>query len=372
MRTRVLYLISSLAQGGAERHLLELVRCLDTRRFEPVIAVLRPDLHYREDGAPARIVLGSGSWPAARGRLITTLRAVRPAIVHCYLNDGNLWGRLATQLAPGRRPRVLTSVHLDDMSLFYRGAERLLRRASDRIVAHSESIRRLLVDRLQIPSQAVQVIANGVDTTRFRPPTDLERERARHELAFTRGELVAVMPARLCAQKNQTGVLAALGQLRAAGHLPRAFRLVLAGRVSSQVVLQQIRFAIWRHRLDAHVQLAGPVADVKRLLWAADVALLPSLTEASPLAALEAMATGLPLALTHASNTDRVLVDSEHGWELADHRPGTIADALYRVFTTSRAQRIAMGSRARAHVEANFLVRRVADDFQRLYAQLAS
>ena len=46
-KTKILYLISSLAQGGAERHLVELVRGLDPGRFETEICVLGDKTHFK-------------------------------------------------------------------------------------------------------------------------------------------------------------------------------------------------------------------------------------------------------------------------------------------------------------------------------------
>ena len=114
---KIFYLISSLAQGGAERHLLDLARRLDRDRFESDICVLNDRAHFKGDvpeGQP-RYRLGSRVWayPPAFARLVGALRAARPRIVHTYMNDANLWGRIASTFV-GPRPRVMTSVHLDE------------------------------------------------------------------------------------------------------------------------------------------------------------------------------------------------------------------------------------------------------------------
>ena len=97
-------------------------------------------------------------WPPAFARLVAALRAAQPDILHTYLNDGNLWGRLGGGLRRPR-PRIMTSVHLDDMGPGYRWLERRLAARSDLIIAHSRSIERLLVDELGIARERVVVIA---------------------------------------------------------------------------------------------------------------------------------------------------------------------------------------------------------------------
>src|ERR1051325_7371643 len=175
---KIFYLISSLAQGGAERHLLDLVRRLDRDRFDSDICVLNDRAHFKADvpeGQP-RYRLGSRVWayPPAFARLVRALREARPQIVHMYMNDANLWGRLAASFVRPR-PLVMTSVHLDDMGPGYRWLERRLAGRSDCIVAHSRSIERLLVEKLGIPRERVVVIANGIDPERFRPAAAADR-----------------------------------------------------------------------------------------------------------------------------------------------------------------------------------------------------
>src|SRR4051794_14251402 len=157
---KIFYLISSLAQGGAERHLLDLARRLDRDRFDSDICVLNDRAHFKgdvPDGQP-RFRLGSRVWASAFPRLVAALREARPPILHTYMNDANLWGRLAASFV-GPRPRIMTSVHLDDMGPGYRWLERRLAGRSDLIVAHSRSIQQLLVDRLGIAHERVVVIA---------------------------------------------------------------------------------------------------------------------------------------------------------------------------------------------------------------------
>ncbi len=375
-KTRVLYLISSLAQGGAERHLVDLVRGLPPDRWQPEICVRSGQVHYKSElpaGQPHHL-LDSRVWasPAAFSRLVRALRSARPQIVHAYMNDANLWARLAVRAAGQPRPRVITSVHLDDMSAWYRWGEPRLAAWSDRIVAHSRSIERFLVDQLGLPSRLVTVIPNGVDQEQFRPATEDQRRRARQARNFTPEQLIALMPARIAAQKNQDLVAEGLGALKSAGELPPSFRLLLAGRVSSPGYERRVRAAIARHGLADQVQFLGAVTDMPALYAAADVVLMPSQTEASPIAALEALACGVPVLISAPANTDQVLVDGRHGWQIDEATASTIAAGLRAILRTTAAQRQPMGQCARQHVLERFTLQRVVRDFERLYDELTA
>jgi glycosyltransferase involved in cell wall biosynthesis len=373
-KTKILYLISSLAQGGAERHLLDLVRRLDPGRYEADICMLRDRVHFQGDvpaGQP-RYLLGSRTWfsPRAFTRLRRAIDDAQPDVLHAYLNDGNLWARLATLAGP--RPRIITSVHLDDMPAVYRWLERRLASRSDRIVAHSRSIERLLVGRLGVPAARVQVIANGIEPERFKPLAQNEVRAARAAYGLERKDFVALMPARIAYQKNQDLVVAALAKLKAAQALPERARLLLAGRVSDRKLGRRLTAAVARAGLHAHVRFLGPVRDMQRLYAAADVVLMPSRTEASPIAALEALACGVPVLISAAANTDGVLVDGKHGWQIDEPTVASIEQALREILDAPAEVRRERGAAGRAHVLGRFTCARVADDFMRLYDSLAA
>ena len=373
MKRRILYLISTLLQGGAQRHLLELIRFLDPSRFEIAICALTGENHFGADlpaGQPAYQLGSPVFWnPLAFVRLTAALKDFRPDILHCYMNDGNLWGRLASRV---HRPRaVLTSVHLDDMSPVHRFWERRLHGWTDRIVAHSRSIERLLVEDLGVPASKVTVIANGVDVGRFTLASDETRQQARRSRALGDDMLVAVMPARIAEQKNQDLVIEALGRLKSRGALPAGFRLLLAGNISSHALARKVNQLIARYELGPQVQQLGPVKDMPALFAAADVAFLPSRTEASPIAALEALSAGIPVLISDTSNTDDVVLPGQHGWQVKANDLPELERAIETILATSPAERSALGRAGRAHVEARFTNQRVADDFNRLYDVLA-
>jgi glycosyltransferase involved in cell wall biosynthesis len=373
-KTKVLFLISSLAQGGAERHLIDLVRRLQSRDFQADICVLKNRVHF-EGEVPAgqpRYVLNANTWvsPLAFRRLVSVIQEARPDIVHAYLNDGNLWARLATAFVRGTRPRVITSVHLDDMPAVYRCLERRLASRSDRIVAHSRSIERLLVDRLGVHRARVQTITNGIATERFHVANVEERRRARAHYELDDNAFVALMPARIAPQKNQDLVVAALARLKAAHALPANVRLLFAGRSAYPRFDRRLRASIGAADLGAHVRFLGAVRDVQQLYAAADAVLMPSRTEASPIAAMEAMACGIPVLLSAAANTDAVLLDGRHGWEISNTTADSIAAVLPRIFALAPKTRSEMGAAARAHILAGFGFDRVASDFVHLYEAL--
>src|SRR5690349_12236892 len=98
IRPKVLYILTTLDVGGAERSLLEVLRRMDLTRLRPLMCslisagALRPA--YEALGVPV-IELGVAPGLAeARGlRLLPLLARFRPQIVHSRLILSNLWAR---------------------------------------------------------------------------------------------------------------------------------------------------------------------------------------------------------------------------------------------------------------------------------------
>ena len=372
-RIRILYLSPSLAQGGAERHVVELARNLDPDRFEVALCVVRPGVHYTRElpeGEPRFLLSRRLFSPGAFAGVVKTLRRFQPHVFHAHLNDGNLLARLATRFA--KVPAVVTSVHLDEMGWGYRVAERLLWRRSDCVVGVSRGVGDFLTGTIGIPAARVKVIVNGVDPMLFVPGDAQQQEAARRQFGVPAGALAALMPARISRQKNQDLVVEAMGRLKSAGKLPAHFQLLLAGRISSQGVQRRIDQLVAEHGLRDNVRHLGLVTDMQSLYWASNVVLMPSQTEGSSLAAFEAMSAGLPVLASDRGNSDGAVVDGVHGWVVPANDLGALEGALERLIALRPEAIHRLGAAGRERVESQYTVKRVARDFEALYESLVA
>ena len=136
------------------------------------------------------------------------------------------------------------------------------------------------------------VIPNAVDTRRFAFNEQVRRE-VRQELGLG-DSFVIGMVGRLSEEKNPGYGVELMPRLLK--QLPDAL-LVMAGNGPEE---EKLRQRIRDLGLEKQVRLLGRRADVDRLYQAFDVFLLPSFTEGFPVAAVEAMASGLPVLLSDA------------------------------------------------------------------------
>jgi len=187
------------------------------------------------------------------------------------------------------------------------------------------------------------MIANGVDPTRFEPGPSPVRAR----LGIGADETVILLARRLVEKNGVTWFAKALGPLKGT-----PFRVVVAGEGVERPAMEAI---LAENGMLERTIFLGSVAntDMPDIYRAADLSVLPSLAEATSIAGLEAMATGLPLVGTNVGGIPTIIENGTTGFLVPPHSPGTMANALWPLISDADLRR-RMGAAARAKVEREF------------------
>jgi glycosyltransferase involved in cell wall biosynthesis len=227
---------------------------------------------------------------------------------------------------------------------------------TDGIIACSTRVRDAFRARHpRYPSRRLIVIENGVDTSSRAPVADA--------LASVRkpGHRVVVTVARLDPVKDLGTMIRALATLG-----DRKVQLVLVGDGPTREELTALTRDLG---LEERVTFLGFRRDVADILRAADVFALSSISEGMPLAALEAMAAGLPVVATAVGGTPEVVRDGVTGLLVPARDPNAFGAALARVLDDD-ALRASMGAASRARVEASFSLRVTTERYLDAYEAL--
>jgi glycosyltransferase involved in cell wall biosynthesis len=116
------------------------------------------------------------------------------------------------------------------------------------------------------------------------------------------------------------------------------------------------------------IKLLGRVDDVRGLLWASDAFAMPSLKEGLGVAALEAMASGLPVIASDVGGLREVVEDDRTGIIVPPANPEKIASAIKRL-AESPELRSQMSAAARARVVENYSMEQMAARTLALYRE---
>jgi glycosyltransferase involved in cell wall biosynthesis len=325
-RLKVLFLAQRLGLGGAEQLLLGLATRLPTERFEVVVGCLtREDLIAKElKRAGVRVVLLPGAPgprdPLALQRLLRFIRSERPDVVHTFLLNAGLYGRLAAWLA-----RVPAIYHAEqniysNKSRRHLLFERFLGPRTTRVVACCQAVATFYREQVGLDPQRLEVIYNAVDFETIEPRKD--RLAARAALGYGPDELVLGSLGRLSRQKGHDLLLEALGRLR--DRLPQ-LRLFLAGQGPNRDELSRLAGSLG---LDGRVRFLGVRRDRRTLYSAMDIFVLPSRWEGLSLALAEAAGVGLPLVVTAVGGNPEVVAPGPGAWLVPPNEPSALAAAL--------------------------------------------
>jgi len=367
---RVLYVVGNFVAGGAERHLIELWRRLDRRRFDVTLPCFRREGAFLEEaeslGWPVHeLAVGRRVYDATGlaglARLVHLVREVRPQVVHGYLFGPNLFAALAGRLA-GVPAVVVAKRNVDAFETPRQvRAQRVAHRLATHVTAVSEAAADSVV-ALGVPRARITVIPNGVDAARFVPPGP--REEARRALGADAAPLVGSVGC-LAARKDYGTLLEALRLLADRG---LAFRAALVGDGPAREVLEAHAAALG---LTNRIRFLGERVDVDRLLAGMDVFVLSSREEGIPNALLEAMAAGRACVATAVGGTPEVLRDGETGWLVPPGEPAALADAIEQALTRpdeARRRGAAAGRAAREELSIEAMVRRHEEFYERVAA----
>jgi len=362
---RVLFMITSMQVGGAETLLVNLVRRLDRRRFEPEICCLKEpgplgEMLSREMPVHSRLLAGKYD-VRVLGRLTRLMRQRRvDAVVTVGAGDKMFWGRLAAWRVGV--PVVLSALHSTGWPDGIGRLNRMLTPLTDGFIAVAEPHGRYLVEGERFPAAKVTVIPNGVDTQRFCPnPT--ARAAVRRDLLWHDDTPVFGTVAALRPEKNHLLFLRVAAQVRQA--IPDA-RFLIVGDGPQR---GQLEAAAAAAGLNDSLRMLGSRSDVPDLLAAMDTFVLTSLNEANPVSILEAMSVGLPVVSTRVGSIAETVLDGVTGYLAEVEDAPRIARCCVELAADPRKTR-QLGARGRQLVVARWSLEQMVDGYARLISDI--
>ncbi len=291
------------------------------------------------------------------------VRQVRPDLVHCHSAKAGALARALPFLGVLGVP-FLYQPHAyigmrpsrGRMDFAYDAIERVLGRWSTTVTCSYDE-QRYALHHLRIPAGRVPMVANGVDTARFHPPTPARRRELRAAFGLPEDALVLGTMCRSSAQKDPLTLYRAF--TLAARRDPRLI-LFHVGQGELDAELENI---VREHDLGARVVRRPYLSAPADFYQALDGFALTSRYEGLSLALLEALASDLPLILSEApGNGDLLHRPLSHLW----HAPIGDSAAFSVAISNWAAER---GSPARAACNHREIARDLYDQ-SRAYSRV--
>lgn len=213
-------------------------------------------------------------------------------------------------------------------------------------VAVSRAAAARLETLASIPPSRLRVIRNGIALDRFDPGRlSSLRCSLRASLGFGETDRLVLFPAALRPGKGHDVLLAAVSRLRES--CPRA-QVLFAGEGALRRPLENAAAPLGRA-----VRFLGARDDVPELMCAADLVVLPSLSEALPTVAMEAAAAGTAIVASRVGGVPEVVIDGVTGTLVPPGEPDPLSRAVADLLLDSD-RRLALGAAGRRRALRDF------------------
>ena len=310
-------------------------------------------------------------------RVYQQFRRLRPAIVHTHMAKAGMVGRLAAaayNLTRGSSPRarvvhtyhghVLEGYFSPLMTRVFITIERALARLSDTIIAISPAIRAELLSLYKIGrADQYRVVPLGFDLREFAAIDEAARAEARRALQVPPGVPVVTTVGRLTAIKQHSLFLDVFQRV-AATHNDAIALVAGDGELRAELEAQAARLGI-----AGQVRFLGWRRDLATIYGATDVFLLTSRNEGTPVALIEAMASGVPGVSTDVGGVKDVIDTATAGRLAPFGDVAGLANAVDGLLANETTRRSA-GAEARQRVVTRFGVDRLVAEIAALYREL--
>lgn len=333
---RILEAITPSRIGGAEVYVADL--CQGLAELGAEIELFCPSGRPFVEYAAARGI-PSINWKT-RGKIdpITVLKLARLIkndsidVVHTHLSTASLLGAFAAKLAG--KPSVAHVHGLNSATCF---------KHSSAVIAVSEAVKRHICAQ-GLPESRVHVVHNGVDLEKFEPMPLIDAKRDFGLEADTK--LIGVF-GRLSSEKGQKVALEAMAQI--VKNLPDAQMLIVGDGKDREELLALAESL----GISKNVRFEGFNPNIRPMMAACDIVLVPSLKEGFGLTAVNAMALERPVVATNIGGLPEIVVDGETGLLTPANDPVSMSQRIEELLSDPASMQ-RMGKLGRRRAEDSF------------------
>ena len=367
---KLLHVITGINRGGAENHLVELVRHQRAVGMDVSVAYLRGQGYWASElkslGAQVHdLALKFYGDLAPVLQLRRLIKKTQCDLLHAHLPPAELYSRLALLGTSRRSVPMLITKHNEER--FYNGpGQRFLgrwtARRADRVIAISKAVKQYMSGRgLGVDEGKFETILYGIDAAGFVEPRAAQVAALRKEWGVPVDAITIGFVGRVVPQKDIGTLIRGFALF--AQTMPDA-RLVIVGAGPCEDELRNCASALG---IAERLIWAGFREDIQTVMRAFDIFALASIYEGFGLVLLEAMAASVAVAATRVGAIPEVVAEGETGLLIEPRKPEALATIFHQL--SDRNVRTRMGNAGRQRVLQEFTRERMWEETDALYAR---
>jgi glycosyltransferase involved in cell wall biosynthesis len=356
---KILYVITGLAQGGAERVVCDLADKMYEKGNEVKIAYLTGEIltspTHKEIELTKVNLNNIASLPKAYLVLSRLIKNYHPDVVHSHMVHANLFTRLIRLVVPINK--LISTAHSSNEG----GQLRMrLYRATHNLADLTTNVSNTAVtafeEKKAVPKSSMKTVYNGVDFNKF-SYSSMARQEIAEEFSLNHKCKVILAVGRFSQPKNYPNLLNAIKLLKDSLNSPFILLVAGDGELRSEIEAQ-----IDKLGLINKVILLGRRNDINKLMSACDVFVLSSDYEGLPTVLIEAMACQAHVVSTDVSGVREIV--SKFGKIVPVKQPAVLANALKEVLFDIDQSKNVLGFN---HVKSIFDLHIISDKWLEIY-----
>lgn len=359
---KILYIITGLAQGGAERVVCDLADAMCAKGHTVKIAYLTGSVLTKPKSEAIELIpinlKGVKGLPFAYFKISQVIRSYRPDVVHSHMVHANILTRLVKLSVPIKK-LISTAHNSNEGGSFRMMCYRVTHHLSDITTNVSNEATLAFENKRAVPRNSMLTIYNGIDLSKFYFKSKA-RANLLEELNLKNNDKLLLSVGRLDEQKDYPNLFQAIHRLKQRSSI--GFKLIVAGDGKQRLVLEELIKSL---SLENDIILLGRRSDIPELMSAADLFILPSKYEGFGLVVAEAMACRCLVVATDSGGVSEVLNNNE--FLVPPSNPDLLAMKIDFALNLDKPKKLDIINRNLIHVEENFSLSSVTDTWIELY-----
>lgn len=240
---------------------------------------------------------------------------------------------------------------------------------ADVVIVTSTALKNTVINSKLWKKAKVLKIPNGVDTRKFYPVSEQEKQILKRHFEFSTSKTIITFVGGISKRK---GIDFLIEVWKVILKVRENVCLILVGPIEDEQIFRQIQAEFKPKQLAHNIQLLGKRDNVEQILKASDIFVFPSRGEGLPNALLEAMACGLPSVVLNIKGiTSDIIDDGKDGYIVYEEDTTSFSEKLLELIDDNDLQN-AMGKLARLKIEERFSLDWIAGEYIKLYHLVCS
>ena len=324
---KILYVITGLGQGGAERVVCDLADSMYEQGCEVKIAYLTGNVLTRPFHKEIEVIeLGLKNFSfifRAYSSLSNLIKLYNPDIVHSHMIHANLLSRII-RLTTSIKKLICTAHSANEGGRIRMALYRVTHNLSDLTTNVSEYASRAYIQKKAVPNKGIKTVYNGINVGSFKY-YESAKKNLEKELKIKPNTKIILAVGRFHEAKNYPNLIKAIKKLK---NLHNNFILIIAGDGILRPILEK---QIKDLHLEQNILLLGRRRDIPHLMSACDVFVLSSDYEGLPTVLIEAMACEAHVISTDVSGAREII--NEYGKIVPTNNPIALSNSILEALT---------------------------------------